>query len=187
MYFKFFKLHSRSKRSAGSRRQFIQSFQRLNGILLSGDQQDQSTGSCHHADADDAEHPGAGITGLGQIVATGVDNGQRRMGIDRAVVLQHVDSVAVHGSRGSQQVVSKLLLGHIVENVSKVAIGLHIALRLGFGDDALSKAGVILNETGNVGQIDIAKLSGLLLGDDDLDILLQQRVAVVGTDFSDGV
>ena len=187
MYFKFFKLHSRSERSAGSRRQFIQSYQRLNSILLSGDQQDQSTGSCHHADADDAEHPGAGITGLGQIVATGVDNGQRRMGIDRAVVLQHVDSVAVHGGRGGQQVVGKLLLGHIVENVSKVAIGLHVALRLGLGNDALSKAGIVLNQACNVGQIDITKLSGLLLGDDDLNILLQQRIAIVSPDFGDGV
>ena len=155
--------------------------------LLAGYQHDHPCCSCHHADADDAEHPGAVVAGLGQIVATGVDYGQRRMGIDRAVVLQHVDSVTVHGGRGSQQVVRQLLLGHIVEDISQTAVRFHVALCLGLGDDALSKAGIILNETGNVGQIDVTKLSGFLLGDDDLDILLQQRVAVVGTDFGNGI
>ena len=155
--------------------------------LLTGSQNDHCSRTGHSQDTEDSEHHGAVITGFGQIEATGVDHGQRSFCIGRAVILQHVDCVAVNSCGSGQQVVSQLLLGHVVQDISQAAIGLDVALSLCLSNDFLSKAGIILDQANNVRLVDVAQNSGLNLRNNDLDVFLQQGVAVVGTDLGDGV
>ena len=75
-------------------------------------------GACsngHKKHAPDAVHPGAVITGLGQIETTGVHHGQGCLCVDAAVVLQHGDLLVVYGSGSGQQLVFQMFLGHIVQ------------------------------------------------------------------------
>ena len=109
------------------------------------------------------------------------------MGILGAAVGQHVDIVAVNGGRCSQQMMLQLLLGHVVQDVCQTAVGLDVALGNCLVDDGLGVAGIILNQTQDVGLVNIADFHSLHLGDHDLDVIPQQGVAVVGTDFGCGV
>ena len=81
----------------------------------------------------------------------------------------------------------QLLLGHVVQDVCQTAVSLDVALGNGLVDDSLGVTGIILNQPQDVGLVDIADLHGLHLGDHDLDVIPQQGVAVVGTDFGCGV
>ena len=73
------------------------------------------------------------------------------------------------------------------EDVCQVAVGLHVALLDGFLDDLLSVTGIVLNEAGNIGAVDLAQNIGLYLGNDHFNVFLQQGVAIVGTDFGEGI
>ena len=113
------------------------------------------------------------VTGFGQIKAAGVHNGQKSFGVLAAVVLQHIDSIAVNGCGSGQQMVLQMNLGHILQ----------IA---GIIDDG-GIPGVILDQAQHIGFIDVTQFSGFLLGNDDFNIVLQQSVAIVGADLGDGV
>ena len=113
------------------------------------------------------------ITGLRQIETTGVNDLQGYGSVDAAVVLQHIDLVAVNGCGSGQQVVLQVLLGHVLQIAGVV-------------DDGCV-TGIVLDQAQDIGSVDVAQLLSLSLGDDDLDVVLQQGVAIVGTDFGDGV
>ena len=81
----------------------------------------------------------------------------------------------------------QLLLGHVVEDVSQAAIGLDVALGDRLTDDGLRIAGIILDQTHHIGLIDVADLHSLDLGDDDLNVIPEQGVAVIGADFGGGM
>ena len=109
------------------------------------------------------------------------------MGILGTAIIQHIDSVTVNSCGSSQQIMSELLLGHIVQYISQTAIGLDVALGNSLRDDFLSEARIVLNQTNNIRLVDIAQNSGFNLRNDNLNVLLQQGVAVIGTNFGDGV
>lgn len=48
-------------------------------------------------------------------------------------------------------------------------------------------AGVILDQAQSVGGIDGAAFGAFFLGDDNLNILFQQHIAVIGADFRHGI
>ena len=159
----------------------------LVGLLLAGSEDNDACSASHGDDAQNAEHPGTMVTGLGQVEAAGVDHGQRSVGVDAAVVLQHIDVVAVNGSGGGQQVVLQMLLGHVVQDIGQVAVGLDVAHGDSFVDNGLCVTGIVLDQTDHILGIDVAQLHSLNLGDDDLDVILEEGIAVVSADFGDGV
>ena len=159
----------------------------LGVVLLAGGQENGACCTGHGQHTDDGKQHGAVITGFGQIKSTGIDHAQRCQGVYGAVFGEHIHIVAVNGCGGGEELVGQLLLGHVVENVGQVAIGLHVALLDGFLDDGLGVAGIVLDQACHVGAVDIAEDFGFHLGNDHFDIFLQQGVAVIGTDFGDGV
>ena len=143
------------------------------GLLLAGSDVQDTCSTGHDQDAKDGEHQGAVVTGFRQIKATGVDHSQRSLGILAAIVYQHGDLVAVHSSGSGQQVMLQMLLGHVLQIAGIV--------------DDLSVAGIVLDQTQDIGLVDVTQLGGFSLGDNDLDIILQQDITVIGANFGDGV
>ena len=148
-------------------------FQLAAAVLLFGSQDNDGCGTSHSNDAQNIKDHGTMVTGFGQVKATGVHNGQGSFGVLAAVVLQHIDSFAVNGCGSGQQVVLQMDLGHILQIAGII------------DDGGIPR--VILDQTQNIGFIDVAQFSGFLLGNDDFDIVLQQSVAIIGADLGDGV
>ena len=83
--------------------------------LLSENHHDDNGCAGHQQDADDTERHSAGVTGLRQIKTAGIDDFQGNDGVCAAVIVQHVDILAVDGGGCSQQVVLQVRLRHILE------------------------------------------------------------------------
>ena len=62
-------------------------------LALAGNQEQHEHCASHSDHANDGEYHGAVITGLGQVEATGVDDGQRCLCVGAAVILQHGHTV----------------------------------------------------------------------------------------------
>ena len=90
-----------------------------------------------------------------------------------AAVAQHIDLVAVNSCGSGQQVMLQVLLRHIFQIAGVV-------------DDG-GIPGIVLDQAQDIGGVDVADVDGLDLGDDNLDVVLQQGVAGIGADFGDGV
>ena len=58
----------------------------------------------------------------------------------------------------------------------------HILEITGVVDDG-RVPGIVLNQTQQIGGVNITQLRGFSLRDDDLDVVLEQRVTAVGSDF----
>ena len=113
------------------------------------------------------------IAGLGQIKAAGVHNAQRSDGIDGAIVFQHIDIVCINSSGCGQQLVLQMSLGHVLQITGVV--------------NDLGVTGIVLDQAQQIGDVNVAQLSGFSLGDDDLNAVLQQGVTVIGRLFGDDV
>ena len=72
-------------------------------LALAGNQEQHEHCASHSDHANDGEYHGAVITGLGQVEATGVDDGQRCLCVSAAVILQHGHTVAVNACVGGHQ------------------------------------------------------------------------------------
>ena len=131
-------------------------------LLLGTDHEEDDGGGAHHdEDADDGIHPIASGTGARQIEATGVDHFERGKSIEGFTVLVHVHVVAVHGRGGGQQTMLQMLLD----------VGVAI---------------VVLDNTQHIVVIPVTEVA-LGGGDNHLDIVLQQGIAVVGLGLGDGI
>ena len=93
--------------------------------------------------------------------------------VDAAAIFSHVHLVAIHGGRGGQQVMLQMLLGHILD--------------LYAGCQNLRIPGIVLNQALHISAIDASELIGLGLGDNDLNVIFQESVAIIGADFGCGV
>jgi len=113
------------------------------------------------------------ITGLGQVKAAGIHNGQGRFCIHAAVVFHHVDLLAVHGSGSGHQLVFQMFLGHIFEITGVL--------------DDFGIPGVILDQAQYIGFIDVAQAGGFRFGNDHIDTLFQHNIAAVGAHLGHGV
>ena len=141
-------------------------------LLLHGDHhKHQCTGDQH--DTRCTADPGAVVTGLRQVEATGVDHLQGSFCVVTAVVGEHIHGVAVHSSGNGQQMMLQVYLGHILQVAGIV--------------DDLSVAGIVLDETQDVAGIDITQLGGFGGREDHFDGISQQHIAIIGTDFGHGV
>ena len=156
----------------------------LGRLLLAAADDDAHSGAGHQQDTQQAVHPHTAITGGRQIEAAGIDHSQRSMGILGTVVLQHVDIIAINSCGSGQQVMLQLLLGHVVQDVGQAAIGLHVALGDSLADDSLCVPGIVLNQANYIRLVDVTDLNGFNLGNYDLNVIPQQGVAVISTDFS---
>ena len=144
---------------------------RLVGItLLPENHHDDNGCAGHQQDADDTECHSAGIAGLRQIKTAGIDDFQRNDGICTAVIVQHVDILAVDSGGCGQQVVLQMGLRHILE-VAGV-----------FDNGCIP--GIVLNQPQQVGGVDVTQFRGFDLRNDDFDVVLEQRIAIIGSDFS---
>ena len=144
---------------------------RLVGItLLPENHHDDNGCAGHQQDADDTECHSAGIAGLRQIKTAGIDDLQGNNGVCAAVIVQHVDILAVDGGGCGQQVVLQMGLRHILEVASA------------FDNGCIP--GIVLNQPQQVGGVDVTQFRGFDLRNDDFDVVLEQRVAIIGSDFS---
>ena len=141
--------------------------------LLTGHCVQHNRRTDHEQNAHDGEHHSAIVASLGQVKATGIDHGQRGLGVGAAFVLRHVDLLAADGSGGNPQLVFQVLLG----NVLQIDVTLN----------DLGIAGVILDQAQSIGSVNGAAFGAFLLGDGHLNILLQQHIAVVGADFGHSI
>ena len=89
------------------------------------------------------------IAGLGQIKTAGVHNTQRSDGIDGTIVFQHIDIICIDSSGCGQQLVLQMSLGHILEITDVV--------------NDLGITGIVLDQAQQIGDINVAQLSGLSL------------------------
>ena len=122
----------------------------VDGTLLAKSKKHGTCSNSHQKHASDAIHPGAVITGLGQVKAAGIHNGQGRFCIHAAVVFHHVDLLAAHGSGSGHQLVFQMFLGHIFEITGVL--------------DDFGIPGVILDQAQYIGFIDVAQAGGFRLG-----------------------
>ena len=129
--------------------------------LLLAEQEDGHGGENHESTTDDGEHPGAIGTGLGKIKAAGIHHGERSQSVHRTLILVHIHIVAVHGSGGSQQIVLQMLLD---VGVTTIVLG-----------DA---QGIVVAVTEGI---------GCLALDDNLNVVFQQGIAVIGLGLGEGV
>ena len=114
---------------------------------------DKRDGEGCYREADGGEHPVAAAAGLGQVEAPGVHHGQRHKGVERALVRLHAHGIAVHGRVRRQELVHEILL---LTGIPRIV--LHHAERVGIVHRAFV---------------------GLGGADHDVDVVLQQRVALV--------
>lgn len=130
----------------------------LFGLLLAGGEDDNGKRQQHHAAADDAVHPYAVVTGTGQLRTAGVDDGQRDNRVHALSAGLHINGLAGNRSRCAQQHMRKFLVA--VEG---------------------AVAGVVLDQTEDIAAINATGTGLILLGcDHDGDVVLEQRIAVVG-------
>lgn len=137
----------------------------LDGFLLPGHSKQHKGRTGHEQDAAYGEQHGAVVTSLGQVETTGIDHGQRGFRVGTAVVREHIDLLAADGCGSGQALVLQVLLRHILQIAGVL--------------DDFCIPGIILDQAQNIGGIDVAQIAALSLGNDHLDVLLQQDITIV--------
>lgn len=147
--------------------------------LADKEQENKQAQSCaaYQGAANDGHPLGTGLTGLGQVKAVGVHDGQGAQGVGGAgvlVVVKHVDLVAVNGGGSGQQNGMLCCLGNVGQTQIQAAVK--------------AVAGIVLDNAQDIVAVNGAgTVSVFLCGNDNSDIVLEQSVAVSGLQLGDDV